>query len=220
MTLDERMEVLRPQVEAMFAKDSSGHDVSHLERTKNTAIYLAQKEGGDVLVCALGSYLHDIHRAMEIEVGRFVTPLESLGLVRKLLANLDLTSEQLEGICACVEHHENYNWNGANVDDINALIVQDADNLDAIGAIGVARAFSYGGAHGMALYDPAVPLVEKSDYSEFEGKDASTLHHFINKTLRLGRYMNTETGKQLAERKTAYMRGFLEEFLADWNAEF
>ena len=217
--LEECMVVIRPLVEELFAGDSGGHDVSHLERTMNAALYIQEREGGDRVVVGLGAYLHDVHRMMENELGRFVSPEESLGPIRDVLAKVDLTPDQVDAICYCVEHHEHYNWNGNNVQDINALIVQDADNLDAIGAVGVARAFSYGGTRGLPLYDPSVPLEDSGSYEEGTGSDESTLHHFFHKCLRLGQHMNTKTGFELAQQRTAYMRSFVEEFLSEWNGD-
>lgn len=212
------IEKIRPLVLELFQKDSSGHDISHLERTTNTALYLQQKEGGDRVVIGLAAFLHDVHRIMENEVGHFVSPEDSLDTIRQILSPLDLTEEQVEKICYCVVNHEIYNWNGNNVDDINTLILQDADNLDAIGAIGVARAFSFGGAHGICLYDPTIPLNEADDYAEGKGCDASTIHHFYHKAFKLAEHMNTRTAKELAQKKNAFMKAFVEAFLNDWNA--
>lgn len=219
-SLEGHLEKLRPLVADLFEKDSSGHDVSHLERTMSAALYLQEREGGDRVVIGIAALLHDVHRIMEIEAGRFVTPEESLGPIREMLANLDLTEDQVDRICFCVENHERYNWNGDNVDDWDALVVQDADNLDALGAIGIARAFTYGGAHDVALYDPTVPLRAREDYSEGQGDSASMLHFFFDKSFRLVENMNTETGRRLAEQKVGYMRDFVDRFLAEWNAEF
>lgn len=217
--LEEHLRIIRPLVEELFSGDSGGHDISHLERTMNAALYIQEREGGDRVIVGLGAFLHDMHRIMEHDEGRFVSPEESLGPIREMLAKTNLTNEQEEGICYCVEHHEHYNWNGDNVQDINALIVQDADNLDAIGAMGIARAFSYGGMRGLPLYDPSVPLEETGAYQEGEGADESTMHHFFHKSLRLGQHMNTKTGAELARQRSAYMRAFVDEFLSEWNGQ-
>ena len=216
--LEECMQVLRPLVVELFAKDTSGHDSGHSERTLRTALRIQQVEGGDRLVVGLGAYLHDIHRALENERGVFVSPRESLGAVRDLLAHVDVSEQQVERICFCVEHHEDYSWNGDEVDDLEALIVQDADNLEATGAIGVARAFSYGGASGVPLYDPEVPLVAQQDYQESEEHDPSTIHHFINKSLRLAESMHTPQARQLADQRIRFMAAFVDQFLAEWTA--
>ena len=215
--LETYMKTIRPLVEELFAGDSSGHDLGHLERTMNAALAIQEREGGDRVVVGLGAFLHDVHRVMENELGRFVSPEESLGPIREMLGKTNLSSERIDAICYVVEHHEHYNWNGDNVDDINTLIVQDADNLDAMGAIGVARGFSYGGARGLPMYDPAVALEPKENYVEGEGMDASTLHHFMNKSMRLAAFMNTDTGAELARQRTAFMQAFINEFVAEWE---
>ena len=133
--LETYIENLRPFVLDLFSNDSSGHDISHLERTMKTALYLQKNEGGDIIVIGIAAFLHDVHRIMQNEKGSFVSSKDSLPMVKDILSNIDLTNEQIEKICYCIEYHENYNWNGENVSDLNTLILQDADNLDAIGAI-------------------------------------------------------------------------------------
>ena len=218
--LEKYIEKIRPLVIELFKKDSSGHDISHLERTMNTALYLQKKEGGDRIVIGIAAFLHDVHRIMQNETGVFTFPKDSLDTIRNILSKIDLSNEQVEKICYCIEYHEQYNWNGNNVDDINTLILQDADNLDAIGAIGIGRAFSYGGAHNVVMYDPNVPINEKNDYAESNGDDGSAIHHFYHKLFKLGDNMNTKTAKELAKKRTDFMKNFVNEFLSEWNANY
>ena len=218
--LEKYIEELRPHVIELFKKDFSGHDISHLERTMNTALYLQSKEGGDRIVIGIAAFLHDVHRIMQNETGNFVSPKDSLDTVKNILKYINLSNEQIEKICYCIEYHEQYNWNGNNVDDINTLILQDADNLDAIGAIGIGRTFFYGGAHNVVMYNPSVPLNEKNDYVESNVNDESTIHHFYHKLFKLQDNMNTKTAKELAEKKTNFMKNFVNEFLSEWNANY
>ncbi len=220
LRLQQCLEYLGPSVSELFGSDSSGHDLHHSWRTMRNALYLQEHEGGDRVVVGIAALLHDVHRAMESERGEFVPPVESLGLVREMLSGLELDDDQVEQICFSIEHHEDYNWNGDNVDDLNAHIVQDADNLDAIGAVGIARAFSYGGAHDMSLYDPDVPINESDDYRETLSRDASTIHHFYHKAFKLAQNMNTATARELAQRRTDYMRSFVDEFMDEWDGRF
>ena len=214
--LEEYIEQLKPHVENLFRKDSTGHDISHLTRTMNMALYLQEKEGGDRLIIGIAAFLHDVHRIMQNETGHFVSQKDSIPKVKEILKKIDLTNEQLEKICYCIEHHEEYNWNGNNVDDINTLILQDADNLDAIGAIGIGRTFSYGGSHNVVMYDDTVPLNEENDYSEARGDDLSTIHHFYHKLFKLGDNMNTTTAKKLATDRIKFMK----EFVKEWDANY
>ena len=218
--LEDYIEQLRPYVIELFQKDSSGHDISHLERTMKTALYLQEKEGGDRLIIGISAFLHDVHRIMQNESGQFVSPKDSLETIKKILSHINLSTEQVNQICYCIEFHEQYNWNGNNVSDINTLILQDADNLDAIGAIGIGRTFSYGGAHNVVMYDDTVALNESNDYSEANGDDPSTIHHFYHKLFKLGDNMNTNTAKELARRRTKFMKTFVKEFLDEWNANY
>ena len=218
--LEKYIEELRPHVIELFKKDFSGHDISHLERTMNTALYLQSKEGGDRIVIGNAAFLHDVHRIMQNETGNFVSPKDSLDTVKNILKYINLSNEQIEKICYCIEYHEQYNWNGNNVDDINTLILQDADNLDAIGAIGIGRTFFYGGAHNVVMYNPSVPLNEKNDYVESNVNDESTIHHFYHKLFKLQDNMNTKTAKELAEKRTNFMKNFVNEFLSEWNANY
>jgi uncharacterized protein len=217
--LEQYIEKLRPIVIDLFKDDSSGHDIGHLERTMRLALHIQEKEGGDRLVIGISAFLHDVHRILQNSVGHFVSPKESLSTVREILSNTDLDEETIKKICYCIEYHEHYNWNGNNVDDINALILQDADNLEAIGAIGIGRTFSYGGSHNLPMYDESVALNENNDYSEFKESDKSTIHHFYHKLFKLKDNMNTTTAKAMAEERTSFMIKFVDEFFAEWKGE-
>ncbi len=218
MLVEEYIEQVKPFLIKLFEDDSSGHDYWHLERTKNLALTLQEKEGGDRIVVGLAAYLHDIHRIMQNEMGRFVEPKESIPKVREILANTDLDKETVNKICFVVENHEIYSWHGNNVDDINTLIVQDADNLDASGAIGIGRCFSYGGSNKMPMYDPSIPLSEDYDFTESKN-DPSSIHHFYHKLMKLEETMNTNTAKEMAKSRVQFIRDFAEEFLDEWNGK-
>ena len=216
----EYIEIIKPYVADLFKNDYSGHDTGHLERTMKVALFIQKQEGGDSIIIGIASYLHDIHRIMQNESGHFVSPKDSLPKVREILSHTDLTEEEINKICYCIEYHEEYNWNGDNVTDINALILQDADNLDAIGAIGIGRAFLYGGAHNIAMYDENIPLNSNSDYKEHSGDNETTIHHFYHKLFKLGDNMNTKTGRILAEKRIEYMKEFSKIFLDEWKGNY
>lgn len=215
--LEKYIEIIKPYIINLFKDDSSGHDISHLIRTMNIAINICDKENGDKLIVGISAFMHDIHRIMQNVTGKFVSPKDSLPKVREILSNTDLSEDIINKICYCIEHHENYNWNGNNVDDINTLILQDADNLDAIGAIGIGRTFSYGGAHNILMYDEETPLNNNKDYSEANGDDPSTIHHFYHKLFNLANNMNTKTAKEQAVARTEFMKTFVNEFLDEWH---
>lgn len=211
---------LRQKVEAYFSKDASGHNIDHLERTFNYALYLQSKEGGDKIVVGISAFIHDIHRILGAEQNRFVSPKESLPVVEEFLKDLDITDKQRKHILKAVEHHEEYAFGkgGVQVYDIESKILQDADNLDAIGAVGIVRTFKYGIAHNVIDYNPNVPLYT-NDYEE-SSDDASTIHHINNKLLRLGLYMNTQTAKEIAKKKTELMKEFMDMYIEEVTGDF
>ena len=217
--LEEYIETLKPYVVELFKGDSSGHDISHLVRTMKLALYIQEREGGDRLVIGIASFLHDVHRIMQNETGVYVSPKDSIVRVKELLSHVSLTEEQVEKICYAIEYHEKYNWNGDNVEDINTLVLQDADNLDSVGAIGIGRAFSYSGAHNSPMYRDDLPLEDADNYNEHSGDDPSSIHHFYHKLFKLGDNMNTKTAKELADKRVDFMKDFVNEFLMEWNVD-
>ena len=223
--LEDYIERLKPYVIDLFKDDSSGHDISHLIRTMNSALYIQEKEGGDRIIIGISAFLHDVHRIMENEINAtsdkyiFVSPKDSIPKVKEILSNINLEEEQINKICFCIEHHEEYNWNGENVDDLNTLILQDADNLDAIGAIGIGRAFSYSGVHNMPMYDEEKELIIEENFVEGHN-DPSVIHHFYHKLFKLGDNMNTKTAKELANKRIDFMKDFTKEFIDEWKANY
>jgi uncharacterized protein len=217
--MEELIEQLEKEIKEMFRSESSGHDIYHLQRTLNIALTIQEKEGGDKLIIAVSAYLHDIHRIMQNETGNYVSPKESLPKVRKLLDKISLTEQQKEKIYHCIEFHEEYNFseNGKTVNDIETLILQDADNLDAIGAIGIGRTFSFGGANKVGMWTPEKPF-DRYNFNEAE-KDPSTIHHFYSKLLKLKDNMNTETAKKMAQERHKFMELYLQEFFDEWNGK-
>lgn len=216
--LEEYIKELKPYVEELFKDDYSGHDIGHLTRTMNIALYLQEKEGGDRIIIGISAFLHDVHRLMQKD--KFVSPKESIPKVKEILSHVNLTEEQINKICYSIEHHEEYNWNGKKEKDINTLILQDADNLDAIGAIGIGRTFTYSGSKKIPMYDDTIPLNENNDYKEENGYDPSPIHHFYHKLFKLGDNMNTKTAQELAQKRTEFMKEFVKEFLEEWNLKY
>ena len=217
--LENIIKELKPKLKELFSDDKSGHDISHLERVYKTALTIQEMEGGDRLVIGLSAYLHDIHRLIGNKTGEFCEPADSLDMVRELLKDVQLTDEQLNKILFAIGNHELYNWNGNNVDDLETLVLQDADNLDAIGAIGIARTFIYHASKNDPLYDDSIPFDESNDFHDSKS-DPSTIHHFYHKLFKLDDNMNTETGKQMAEQQVKFMKQFVEQFLNEWNGKY
>jgi len=219
--LEQCMQILKPNIEKYFAIDKSGHDLEHLYRVKNNALFLQSKEGGDKLVIALSSLLHDIHRIMSIDFNRYVTPQESITKVQEFLNLLPIKEEQKQHICFAISHHEEYNFGQekVSVTDIESLILQDADNLDAIGAIGLLRTLQYGVSHNIKIYEKDTPLFYDT-YSEQKNANETTIQHIHNKLLRLPENMNTKTAKILATKRNKIMETFVNQFIDEWNGNF
>ncbi len=217
--MEEIIEQLNGEINVMFKDENSGHDIYHLRRTLNIALAIQEKEGGDRLVIGVAAFLHDIHRIMQRETGSYCSPKDSLPKVRELLNQTRLSEEQKERIIHCIEFHEEYDFShqGKSVSDIETLILQDADNLDAIGAIGIGRTFAFGGM-SRQMWVPEIPF-DRPNYDEESERDPSTIHHFYSKLLKLKENMNTETAKQMAAERHKFMELFLNEFFDEWNGK-
>lgn len=210
---------LQAMLKERFQDEASGHDIYHLFRVDLLARRIQAAEGGNNLVICVAALVHDLHRILGTGNKTYCSPKNSLPEVEKLIEPLGLDQEIITKVLHCVEYHEEYNFSedGKHAIDLETLILQDADNLDAMGAIGIGRSFAFMGAHGKPLWLPDVP-VDRPFYDESE-MDISTIHHFYHKLLKLKDNMNTATGKQLAIERNAYMERFLEEFLAEWEGK-
>lgn len=219
MNIEEIIHQLEIEIKTLFHEESSGHDIYHLKRTLNNALTLQEKEGGDRLIIAVSAFLHDIHRIIQKETGIFCSPKDSLPKVKEILNKTSLAEEQKNKILHCIEYHEEYCFseNGKTVNDIETLVLQDADNLDAIGAIGIGRTFSFGGANKVTMWIPEKPF-DRETFDESE-KDSSTIHHFYSKLLKLKENMNTKTAKKMADERHKFMELFLQEFFDEWSGK-
>ncbi len=193
-----------------------GHDWWHIYRVWKNAQHIAEGEAGvDYLVVELGALLHDIADSKFHEGDEEIGPKTA----RTFLQTLDLPNKTIEHIENIVRHIsfkgslEEKKWISKELE-----IVQDADRLDAIGAIGIARAFSYGGYKGRSLYDPEIEPNLKMTKVEYKNSVSPTLNHFYEKLLLLKNLMNTETGKAMAGQRHQFMEVYLKQFHAEWEA--
>lgn len=203
-------------VKKKFADESTGHDWWHLYRVWQTAKHIASKEKSvDMLVVELAALLHDIGDWKfhdDDEAGPKATRqwLESLGADEQTIAHIENIVRHISFKGADVKN---------KLDSIEGYIVSDADKLDAIGAMGVARAFAYGGANNRLLYDPNRKPRLHSSFEEYKKDKAGTINHFYDKLLLLKDRMYTKTGKQMAVYRHEYMEKFLQEFYAEWEGK-
>jgi len=222
---EKTIEIIKKELQKISKKDGA-HDLSHFERTKNLALELQKTEGGDRLIIGVAAYIHDVHRLLSgdrkpNETAGYMSPKESLPHVQKILEKTELSGEQIDKVLHCVEYHEEYSFSeqGKTVSDIETLILQDADNLDAMGAIAIGRTFSYGGMCGIPLWAPEIPLNTNTPFEEKHPVDHSTIHHFYSKLLKLKDNMNTKTAKEMALVRHKTMLDFLCEFYKEWGGE-
>ena len=140
--------------------------------------------------------------------------------MREILERANVPADKIPAILRCIEFHEEYPFSagGNPVEDIETLILQDADNLDAIGAVGIARTFAFDGERGLPIWLPEIPFQGDDDFNEAVD-NPSMLHHFYEKLLRLAAAMNTETAKLIAQGRHQFMEAFLKQFFAEWNGE-
>lgn len=193
-----------------------GHDWFHIERVYKNATLIAEGEDCNMEIVQLGALLHDVADS------KFHNGDETVGpkVARDFLESQGVDELTIAHVISIIE---NISFKGGNFEkkfsSIELDIVQDADRLDALGAIGIARAFNYGGFKNRALYDPAISPNLKMSKEEYKNSDSPTLNHFYEKLLLLKDRMNTKTGKKLAEGRHEYMEGFLLQFYAEWNGE-
>jgi len=193
-----------------------GHDWFHIERVFKNAVSISDKEVCDITVVKLGALLHDIADS------KFHGGDEAVGpkIAREFLESENVDEATINHVIAIIE---NISFKGGNVQKQFSSkeldIVQDADRLDAIGAIGIARAFNYGGFKNRPLYNPKIAPNLRMSKEEYKNSEAPTLNHFYEKLLLLKDKMNTETGKQIAKERHQFMMTFLSQFYAEWDGE-
>lgn len=203
-------------VKATLAQAEGGHDWFHIERVYKNALLIAESEKCDVEIVQLGALLHDIADS------KFHNGDESIGpkTARTFLESEKVEPTIIDHVIAIIE---NISFKGGKVErqfsSIELDIVQDADRLDAIGAIGIARTFNYGGFKNRALYNPEIAPNLTMTKEEYKNNEAPTINHFYEKLLLLKDKMNTQTGKQIAQDRHRYMEDFLEQFYAEWEGK-
>jgi uncharacterized protein len=201
-------------VRETLPQDATGHDWAHVFRVRRNALLIAREEGADLTIVNLAALLHDIADH------KFHGGDESAGprVAREWLVRNEVVPEIIDEVCQTIAR---LSFKGAGTEQeplsLAGQCVQDADRLDALGAIGIARAFAYGGYKGRALYDPEVPPEMHSSFEQYKKGTGPTLNHFYEKLLLLKDRFNTAAGGRMAEERHAFLQEFLERFLAEWN---
>lgn len=203
-------------VKSELENAEGGHDWFHIERVYKNTLAIAKNEKCDLLVGQLGALLHDIADS------KFHNGDEEIGpkKARKFLESENVSEDVIEHVIQIIN---NISFKGGNFEkkfnSIELQIVQDADRLDAIGAIGIARTFNYGGFKNRTIYNPEIAPNLMMSKQEYKNSEAPTINHFYEKLLLLKDKMNTESGRKIAQERHAFMEVFLENFYAEWNGE-
>ena len=202
-------------VKQIFANDCSGHDSHHTMRVYRLAVQIAKQENADMLIVQLAALLHDVDD-VKISPETYATKknavdfMESNGVDNKII----------EAVCNIIEEVSFAGTDSVVPNTLEGKCVRDADRLDAMGAIGIARAFAYGGSKGRKVYNPDIKLLlnmYKTDYHQ--NHNSTSINHFYEKLLLLKDMMNTEITKKMAGYRQAVMEEYLEEFVAEWEGE-
>lgn len=193
-----------------------GHDWFHIERVFNTVKLISKRESVDFTVVALAALLHDIADP------KFYDGDEDIGpsMARNFLESQLVDPDVVEHVVSIIKHMSFKNSLEMRSNPFTSMelqVVQDADRLDAMGAIGIARAFNYGGFKNRPLYDPSISPQLAMSKEEYKNSNGPTINHFYEKLLLLKDGMNTETGKKLAEKRHDFMLLFLEQFKEEWG---
>jgi uncharacterized protein len=198
-----------------MGEDSTGHDWYHVDRVRKNALLIAERERqGDLFIIEMAALLHDIpDEKLNGSVHEGQNKLSNF--IEGIPLSADLTLKIIEVI-------NSISFRGGEkkpLSSIEAKIVQDADRLDALGAIGIARTFAFGGKKGQPIYHPDLTVREKMTIEEYRQGKSSSIHHFYEKLLLLKDLLNTDTAKMMAEERHRYMEEFLLQFYQEWNGQ-
>lgn len=204
-------------VKQTFATEASGHDWWHIYRVWQTSLKMAEQEKADLFVVQAAALLHDIADWKFYNGNQDIGPQKAEEILKSLNVNYDII-EHVKHII------KDLSFKGAGVKHkkmatLEGMIVQDADRLDALGAIGVARTFAYSGYKNRLIYDPNIKPILHEDENLYVKNTSPAINHFYEKLLLLKDLMNTQTGKKLAQERHEFMQNYLDQFYKEWNQE-
>jgi uncharacterized protein len=201
-------------VKQQLQSDSTGHDWWHVNRVWKMAVTLAEEERANLLVVQLAALLHDIAD------WKFHDGDDKKGeiVACEWLQSLHMENTIIIHVCEIIR---DISFKGAGVntkmETLEGKVVQDADRLDALGAIGIARAFAYGGNKEREMYNPDIEPVFHQSFEQYKKSKGTTINHFYEKLFLLKGLMNTDSGRRIAEEREQFMKEFINKFLAEWN---
>ena len=199
-------------VKGKLKKEGSGHDWFHIERVWNLARSISKEEDANGFVCEMAALLHDL---IDDKITQDIQ--QSRSEMVQWLNDQEVNEFDIDHILHIIDHMSFSS--GGKVSTIEGKVVQDADRLDAIGAIGIARCFQYSGFKEQLIYDPEIQVREKLTKESYRNEPSTAINHFYEKLLKLKELMNTDTGKKLAEGRHEFMERYLEQFSFEWEGE-
>ncbi len=201
-------------VKNILQHDSSGHDWWHIERVRKAALQIGEKENANLFVVEMAALLHDV---ADEKLNK--SEEEGLMKVRSWLSSLQITESEQEEVIEIISTMSFKGGSRPPMKTIEGQVVQDADRLDAIGAIGIARTFAYAGAHGDLIYDPELPFRESMTKHEYRNGKSTAVNHFYEKLLKLKDTLNTNAAKKAAQERHDFMTAFLDQLYKEWNGQ-
>lgn len=211
-TIIEQTEVF---VQNELGEDATGHDWFHVDRVRRNALHICKEENaGEAFIIEMAALLHDIpdeklNESIEKGEEKLETYLQTIPLT-------DNDKKHIKQIIATISYKGGQH---TELSTIEAKIVQDADRLDAIGAIGIARVFAYGGKKGHPIYDPGIQVRDAMSLEEYRNGKSTSIHHFYEKLLKLQDLLNTKSARVMAESRQQMMETFLEQFYQEWDGQ-
>ncbi|WP_221564756.1 HD domain-containing protein [Alkalihalobacillus sp. TS-13] len=211
------MEQVRVNIEKLVKEklkdDYTGHDWGHIERVRSLVLHIGKNEGADLMICELAVLLHDLIDDKLVE-----DEDRTLQEVTRVLNDEGLQEAFIKHIVEIITTMSFSKSSEKGMRTLEGKVVQDADRLDALGAIGIARTFMFAGAKGEAMYkSDLLPRTEPMTKEEYRHGESTAINHFYEKLFKLKSLMNTKTGEKLAEERHRYMEGFIDQFLAEWE---
>ena len=200
------IEKIKEDIKVLFENEASGHDYEHSIRVYNNSLLINKMVKGNEFIISLATLLHDVDDSKVFKTSNF----ENARLIMDKYSVDRMIIEQVIEVISTVS------FKGGNNDipkTIEGEVVQDADRLDAIGAIGIARAFTYGGYHKRKMYDPNIPPRDKMTIEEYRSNNGTTINHFYEKLIKLESSMNTTVGRKIASERTKFLKEYLERFI-------
>lgn len=214
MKQHEQLKAMEQYAKRVLGSDTSGHDWSHIERVVNTAKTIAKAEGADLFICEAAALLHDV-----IDDKIVQDPADALKELKKFLTSIEVTPEEIEAIELIITRMSFKNHQENQELSLEGRVVQDADRLDAIGAIGIARVMCYSGSTGRPIHHPNMKPRGKMTPEEYRNGESTAIMHFYEKLLKLKELMTTDYGKKLAKGRHEFLEMYLEQFYAEWEGK-